>query len=178
MGTRRHLAEVAREKALLPFHGTIGDEGTNLKPIIDLFPKWNLQGAEGCWCAAFVYYCCMEAGFSFPYSPDACQSCSLAGCGGWEEFAMGDESIKYLRKDDRPEVGDIVLFDSVFCNREHDHIGIIVGVSDQSILCAEGNIGGTNRSGLIQRPIDGHVRAYIRIPDGYSYARLPGDVLK
>ncbi len=169
MCTRLHLAEIAKKKALLPFHGKKEDKGTNLKPIIDLFPKWNLDDAEKCWCAAFVYYCCVEAGFSIPYSPDECTTCSLAGCGGWEEYALGDKRLVYSKDILSPEVGDIVLYDYVFCNKEHDHIGIIVEVFDDCIVCAEGNIANTNSSGIISRTIDEHIRAYIKIPDGYSY---------
>ena len=86
--TRQHFAEVARKQAQLPFHGYIEGEESNLEPIIKHFPKWNIADADKLWCAAFVYYCCIEAGFDIPYSPDECITCSLAGCGGWEEFAM------------------------------------------------------------------------------------------
>lgn len=63
-------------------------------------------------------------------------TCNLAGCVGWEEYAIGDRRIEYHQRDEnfRPEAGDIVLFDRVFIGQEHDHI-----------------------------------RAYIRIPDGYRY---------
>ena len=47
-------------------------------------------------------------------------------------------------------------------------IGIIVEKREYTILTAEGNI--DNRSGIIEHPVDGHIRAYIRIPDGYKYA--------
>ena len=66
-----------------------------------------------------------------------------------------------------PETGDIVLYDRVFENREHDHIGVVIETRENTILTAEGNI--DNRSGIIERPIDGHIRAYIRIPDGFEY---------
>ena len=36
------------------------------------------------------------------------------------------------------------------------------------ILVAEGNV--NNRSEIIERPVDEHIRAYIRIPDGYKYS--------
>ncbi len=34
-------------------------------------------------------------------------------------------------------------------------------------ISLEGNI--NNRSGIIKRPIDDHIRGFIRIPDGYRY---------
>ncbi len=36
--TREHLAELAREFALLPFHGAVDGMATNLLPIVRLFP--------------------------------------------------------------------------------------------------------------------------------------------
>ena len=167
--TRKHLAKVAREMALLPFHGAAEGKESNLAPIVRLFPTWSVREADGLWCAAFVYYCCIEAGFVLPYRPDACKTCHLAGCLGWEELALGDGRIEYHQGADAfvPEAGDIVLYDRVFENKEHNHIGIVLEKREWTILAAEGNIG--NQSGIIERPIDGHIRAYIRLPDGYRY---------
>lgn len=169
--TRKRLAEVARQKAQLPFHGFIEDKPSNIEPIIALFPKWNIRDADKLWCAAFVYYCCIEAGFVIPYSPNECVTCSLAGCGGWDEYAIGDPRIGYYKRDEAfvPEAGDIVLYDGVFIQQEHDHIGIVLEVKDNVLLAAEGNICNDNMSGIVKRPIDEHIRAYIRIPDGYRY---------
>ncbi len=169
--TRQRLAVIAREKAQKPFHGYIEGKESNLGPIIQYFPRWNLKEADKLWCAAFVYYCCIEAGFVIPYSPRECETCSLAGCGGWEEYAMKDSRIEYHTRDEKfyPEAGDIVLYDRVFINQEHDHIGVILEVENGTILAAEGNTFNDNISRLVKRPIDEHIRAYIRIPDGYVY---------
>lgn len=77
--TREALAFAAREAALKPFHGYLPGRESNLDPIVRRFPKWNLREADRLWCAAFVYHCCIEAGFAIPYSPDQCVTCSLAG---------------------------------------------------------------------------------------------------
>lgn len=169
--TRQKLAEVAKKNAQKPFHGYLADRESNLAPIIRYFPRWSIRDADKMWCAAFVYYCCIEAGFIIPYSPDECVTCSLAGCGGWEEYAIGDSRIEYHRHGHpfRPEAGDIVLFDRVFMDQEHDHIGIILEVRDGELITAEGNTLHDNISGIMRRPIDGHIRAYIRIPNGYQY---------
>lgn len=171
--TRKKLAEVAKQKAELPFHGFIDGQKSNLAPIIALFPKWNVVDADRLWCAAFVYYCCVEAAFAIPYSPDECVTCSLAGCGGWEEYAMGENRIEYYKAGASftPEPGDIILYDRVFCNREHDHMGILLEVRENSIVAAEGNIFDRNISGIVERPINEQIRAYIRIPDGYCYEK-------
>jgi len=167
--TRKQLAEIAKTKARIPFHGFEEGEGSNLEPIVRPFPGWTPADADRLWCAAFVYYCCREAGFEIPIRPKACKSCHLAGCIAWEEFAAGDPRIGYHKagEDFEPEAGDIVLYDRVFENREHDHIGIVIEKREYTILAAEGNI--DNRSGVTERPIDGHIRAYIRIPDGFQY---------
>ena len=167
--TRKQLANIAKEMAQLPFHGFEEGEASNLEPIIQPFPKWTLEEADRLWCAAFVYYCCREAGFDIPIRPDECKTCHLAGCIAWEEFAKGNSRIEYHPGGEGfvPEAGDIVLYDRVFENREHDHIGIVIEKRENTILTAEGNI--DNRSGMIERPLDEHIRAYIRIPDGFHY---------
>ena len=168
--TRKALAKVAEEKARIPFHGYIEGKEPNLEPVIRFFPGWTLREADGVWCAAFVYYCCREAGFEIPIRPDECITCHLAGCIAWEEFAKGDSRIRYCEGTDAsfPQAGDIVLFDRVFCNQPHDHMGIILKRRNNTLIVSEGNI--HNQSGIISRPIDGHIRACIRIPDHYRYA--------
>ena len=80
-------------------------------------------------------------------------------------------SIEYHRRNENfvPKPGDIVIYDRVFINQEHDHIGIILEVKDNTIIVAEGNTFNDNISRVIERPIDDHIRSYIRIPDGYRY---------
>ena len=167
--TREYLAKVAKDMALIPFHGAVDGMASNLAPIVAPFPAWSVEEADGVWCAAFVYYCCREAGFGIPYRPDACKTCHLAGCVGWEELAAGDGRMEYHRgaEDFVPGPGDIVIYDRVFENREHDHMGIVLENREHTLLVAEGNV--NNVSGVIERPIDGHIRAYIRLPDGYLY---------
>ncbi len=168
--TGKQLASVAMALAQMPFHGFAEGERSNLEPIVQFFPGWTVDEADRLWCAAFVYYCCVKAGFEIPIRPSGCKTCHLAGCIAWEEFAMGDSEIEYHKGGEEFAVkpGDIVLYDRVFENREHDHIGIIVEMREGFILVAEGNV--NNRSEIIERPVDEHIRAYIRIPDGYKYS--------
>ena len=160
------LARIAQAQARLPYRG---GADTNIAPLIARFPQWSVPAADGLWCAAFVYHCCRLAGFDFPYSPDECVTCSLAGCGGWEEFALGDSRVRYLTAEEAPAPGDIVLYDRVFNGTEHDHIGIVLSVSAGWLTVAEGNVG--NRSGIVLRPRDAHIRAFIRLPEGFRYTR-------
>ena len=167
--TREYLAKVAREMALAPFHGAINGLASNLAPIVRPFPTWSVKEADGLWCAAFVLYCCKEAGFEIPYRPKECRTCHLAACLGWEEFAINDRRIEYHKGTGpfAPDAGDIVIYDRVFENNEHDHMGIVLEKREHTLLAAEGNVG--NASEIIERLIDEHIRAYIRIPDGYQY---------
>jgi len=126
------------------------------------------------WCAAFVYYCCKKAGFEIPIKPSTC-SCSLAGCIAWEEWAKADEKIIYAASGERdfmPAPGDIVLFDKVFIDKEHDHIGVVIENRDELIITAEGNV--NNVSGIMERMKDSYIRAYIRLPDNYKYSEGEG----
>ena len=167
--TREYLTKVAKDTALVPFHGSVDGLASNLAPIVRLFPTWSIMEADGLWCAAFVYYCCTEAGFEIPYRPDECKTCHLAACLGWEEFAINNQRIEYHKGTDAfvPEAGEFVIYDRVFENKEHDHIGIILEKCEDTILSAEGNV--NNISGIIERSIDEHIRGYIRIPDGFRY---------
>ena len=166
--TRGNLARVAREMALIPFHGAADGQPSNLGPVAAPFPAWSVEEAGGLWCAAFVYYCCREAGFIIPIRPKECRTCHLAGCVAWEEWALGDPRVEYHRGDGfAPGPGDVVLYDRVFENGEHDHMGIVLETRVHMLLAAEGNV--NNVSGLVERPLDEHIRAYIRLPDGFRY---------
>lgn len=173
--TREYLAKVAEKAAQTPFHGCIEGKESNLDPIIRFFPKWTPGEADGLWCAAFVYYCCREAGFEIPIRPDECKTCHLAGCIAWEEFAQGNVELAYHKGTEGfiPKPGDIVIYDRVFENREHDHMGIVLKNTENTIIAAEGNL--NNVSGIIERPKDEHIRGYIRIPDEYKYRRIMMD---
>lgn len=66
-----------------------------------------------------------------------------------------------------PNIQDIVLFDRVFNNTSHDHIGIVLENYDNHIITAEGNV--ENVSRILERKKNSHIRAYIRIPDNFLY---------
>ncbi len=50
---------------------------------------------------------------------------------------------------------------------DHDHIGIVLENYDNYIITAEGNV--ENVSRILERKKNSHIRAYIRIPDNFSY---------
>lgn len=171
IASRRDLAETARRLALLPLHGFVEGKESNLLPLVQHFRRWDVQQVDRLWCAAFVYHCCVEAGFQIPFSPQECTLCSLAGVPAWEEMARKNGSIGYFLPTDAfvPAPGDIVLYDHVFCNQPHDHIGIVIENHPDHIIAAEGNVNNTNQSALVRRQKDHHIRSYIRLPENYSW---------
>lgn len=170
MTFNNNLAKLAVENANYPFHGNVMGLKSNLQPIVDLFPKWDIENWDNRWCAAFVYYCCIESGYKIPVRhPDEAVKCNFAGCSAWEAWASLKENKFYYKMGDddfEPNVGDIILYDNVFINQEHDHIGIIVEVQNEYFRVAEGNIG--NISAIVKRPINTSVRGFIRIPDSMN----------
>lgn len=169
MCDRNKLAVIARKEAEKPYNGKLNNNVPNIQDIAALFPKWSVNEADGLWCAAFVYHCVISAGFKIPVRPKE-SSCSLAGCVAWEEWAQADGRIEYHSGDDivfQPAAGDIVLFDRVFNNTDHDHIGIVLENYDDHIVTAEGNV--ENVSRILERKKSRHIRAYIRIPDNFLY---------
>ena len=160
------LAEVAQQEACKSFHGKIMGTESNIHDIVKLFPKWSVDEADALWCAAFVFYCCKKAGMCIPYKPAEC-SLSLAACPAWEEWAKADRRITYVSGSADPEAGDIVIFDHVFCQSPHDHMGIVIEVTDDALLVAEGNF--NNVSCIVERKRDAHIRCYIKIPQNFRY---------
>ena len=171
MSNKAKLAETARAEAQRTWHGAVVGLKSNLQPIIEPFPGWRKKEAESLWCAAFVYYCCIAAGYRFPVRPKECAPCNLAGCVAWEEWAKKDPRIGWLPSSCLPQPGDIVIFDRVFENKPHDHMGIVIEVRENSLLTAEGNLG--NVSGLVERPRDKHIRGYVSLPEGFDYGGEP-----
>jgi CHAP domain-containing protein len=168
--TREALATVAESLARKPYHGNTTGLRSNLQPIIDHFPKGPRSDFDGKWCAAFVYHCCVEAGYDLPYGPGEDRPCNFAGVKAWLYWAKLPHNRFYFARRNRdftPERGDIVIYDNVFMPCPHDHIGIVLAVSDTYLTVAEGNV--SDISAVVQRPRNSHIRGYIRIPDGYRY---------
>jgi len=204
MAANKHLADIAEAEAHKFYHGNIMGSPTNLHPISDLFPyskTWDINSWDNCWCAAFVYWCCVKAGYKLPvrYESDKV-SCNFAGCIAWEQWAklpevgcwmdrnqptpphsgrgmvvFGKEfdagfdtfltasrgrGIKPVAYNKNPEIGDIVIFDRIFKDEEHDHIAIVLDSDEHILETAEGNF--NNVSAIVKRPYD-NVRGYLRL---------------
>ncbi len=170
MHTPTDLAATARREAQRNYHGSVGGQEPNIFPLIAPFPPMPMENWDGRWCAAFVHYCCNQAGFALPPRPREAHSCTLAGCLAWEEWAMADQRAEYHLAGEAgftPRPGDIVLYDRVFENYPHDHIGIVLEADAAWLTTAEGNV--KNVSAILRRKRDGHIRAFIRLPEGYRY---------
>lgn len=170
MNNRYTLAKVAEAAALRPFHGYVMSLKSNLVPIISPFPKWSLRKADKKWCAAFIYYCCIKAGYNLPVKhPHPNITCNFAGCFAWEQWAeLKENNFFHKAKNSsfKPDKGDIVLYNRVFDPGPHDHIGIILENMGNDLIVAEGNV--NNLSVVLTRPVNSHVRGYIRIPDNWK----------
>ncbi|MTI70557.1 MAG: CHAP domain-containing protein [Firmicutes bacterium] len=171
MKRREKLGIIAEREATKCFHGKVMTAESNLHPITELYEPWSVDSLDNVWCAAFVYYCCLKAGFNLPVKyPDERVSFNFAGCGGWLDWASLPEVNFFYSREDlnfTPERGDLVIYDYVFCDKEHDHIGIVIENYNNSIRVAEGNI--NNVSGVMIREKNNHIRGYIRIPEEYMY---------
>ena len=161
---RTYLAEIAEKMARKPFHGNTIGLKSNLAPITDLFPPWSAKKWNGKWCAAFVYYCCIKAGFDLPVRYPKPVTCNFAGVVAWLQWSkLPQQNFYYSRSHQnfRPDKGDIVIYDNVFIPSPHDHIGILLNCDCDRIIVAEGNV--NNISNVLERRINKKIRGFIRI---------------
>jgi hypothetical protein len=115
------------------------------------------------WCAAFAYFCCLEAGFRLSPEPSGHVNGSLAAVSTWYEWASLPGSAVLVERERGPEVGDIVVFDHLLEDKPLDHLGVVVGARPGFLVTAEGNVG--NRAGIFRRRIDDRVKCFIRLRD-------------
>jgi hypothetical protein len=167
---RQKLIEVAERLALKPFHGRVMGLPSNIKPLMDHFPDGPRKQFEGKWCAAFVYHCCVEAGFGIPYRYPTAAFGTFAGVLSWVQWAKLRENRFYFSARNlrfAPKPGDIVIYDNVFDPRPYDHMAIVLEVSRDDLKVAEGNV--NNLSAVLRRARNRHIRGYIRIPNHYKH---------
>ena len=167
---RQNLAIIAEQVASTPFHDRLMGLPSNIGPLIEHFPDGPRDEFVGKWCAAFVYHCCLQAGFEIPHRYPKKAFGTFAGVRAWLQWAKLKENGFYLSARHRscsPERGDLVIYDGVFDPGPHDHIAIVLAVTDTAIRVAEGNVRGI--SAVLERARNRHLRGYIRIPDDYAY---------
>jgi len=162
------LAKVARREAELKLAGNADKAGPAIEKYLAVL-RGALNGTAETskysdvtvgfdWCGAFVYYCCLEAGFRFPPKPVPSYRYTLGAVPAWRNWAAR-EGFFHPTGSLTPEAGDIALYNQACSDQQPDHIGIVLEVAKEGILSAEGNL--ANRTGLALREfsvIDGYVR--------------------
>ncbi len=116
------------------------------------------------WNGAFVLWCCLKAGFSFPefkIGQPANHWATFALNQAWYDWAI-EKKIWYPREGFFPEAGDIVIFDWPGSQSKFNHIGIVKNyqASDDFIESCEGNV--SNRTAHKNRNLS-VVAGFIRI---------------
>lgn len=170
-GTRLLLAGVAQREACLERAGDAAMAGPPIEPYLAVLrdalnentasTRFSDPAVGFNWCCAFVYYCCLEAGFRFPPKPVPSYRYTLAAVPAWHRWAT-TEGFFHLTATTRPELGDIALYNRVFDGNALDHIGIVIGVGPGGVLSAEGN--NANRSGIFERAFS-VIEGYVRLPE-------------
>jgi len=170
--SRRKLASIARQEAGLQLEGDANRAGPAIERYLSVFREALNLHCETTrysdltvgyrWCCAFVYYCCLQAGFRFPPKPEPGYRYTLAAVPAWHHWAM-TEGFFLPAKSATPEAGDIVLFNCVDIGQPLDHIGVVLEIFPAFMLCAEG--GNENRAGLFERPFS-CIAGYVRLPEG------------
>lgn len=169
---RMRLAAIARREAEQLPSGDANQAGPEIEKYLVLFRETMNRRAAITryadtaigydWCGAFVYYCCLGAGFRIPPEPSLRVNGSLAAVKTWWEWAsLRDEGASLLKRGDLPCAGDIVLFDRLQVGIDLDHMGIVVDVESDAILTAEGNV--DNCGGLFRRPLNEHINSFVRL---------------
>jgi hypothetical protein len=167
---RLRLADYAERLAGQNIIGLSEDE--RYRAICQYWPDTDIYKVlEKNWCAAFVYYCCMQTGISLPIRyPN--HKYRLAGVGAWLEWAQLPETGFFYQDDVdgfQPQRGDLVVYDKLLSAYSHDHIGIVLVCEADTLWVAEGNQDNANVSGVLSRPRGHCIHGYIRIDNGYRY---------
>ncbi len=144
--------------------------------LIRYFPETTaFDELKSAWCAAFVYHCCLTAGFTLPIRPPH-TSCRLAAVTAWLEWGT-DNGFCFSPKDGfNPEPGDIIIYNNILPkdlkppdSSWSDHIGIVLTGEGNRLIVAEGNVDNRNCSGIIERAFDDTIGCFLRIPDDFLY---------
>lgn len=172
------LAQIAEGLARKPLRGDHNKAGADLAPILAHFTRKDPNiGFD--WCAAFVYHCCIEAGFVIPARYPEPVRYSFAAVPAWLQWAkLPGHRFYYAARNHTyvPRRGDLIIFDKLFGVDRHDHIAVVLSAQGRYLVTAEGNV--ANTSGVFRRPREHCVRGFIRIPDDYHYVyRPPADQL-
>ncbi|MBA3238338.1 MAG: CHAP domain-containing protein [Parachlamydiaceae bacterium] len=173
---RKHLlCKIARNEGALRLRESSQKAGPQIEKYLAVFRQHIYQiSQQVCfldvkygyeWCCAFVYWCCLEAGYNIPIQASENSQITLAVVGQWVEYAQDKKIWRDCKEGDYlPHPGDLVIFDKLLSENFLDHIGIVLNcdIKDNFINTSEGNI--DEATGLFKRPIDKTIRGYICLP--------------
>jgi hypothetical protein len=111
------------------------------------------------WCAAFVYYLVVKAGYNLNIKPFENKSGTFGLVGIWFEWSVLEG--KFQQRSYNPEPGDLILYDKLLSNSELDHIGIVLENKSNYFITAEGNV--NNMTGIFMRENTNKIRGYVRL---------------
>jgi hypothetical protein len=187
-GMKAELGDVAETLAAKRIIGE--KSNSDFLELLKYYPKNDADEFKNCWCCAFVYQCCREAGLDLPLGTHKTVRKGhfrwFTSVVAWFEWAQINGFIHKESPDYIPARGDIVIYnniipdkykqkDSLWC----DHIGIVLSAGNGTLLVAEGNINNQNISGVIQRNRDDTIGYYIRIPEDYvsdEFLNIPANI--
>lgn len=123
------------------------------------------------WCAAFVTWCCEQAGLNVPIkAPGDAEGYTFALCEAWQQWGIRNGFWIEGGANVVPQRGDIVLFDWDGAARPdadwEDHIGFVLRDAITEVECAEGNV---NDATAFKNRSKSLIQGYVRIPDGYKF---------
>ncbi len=167
---RQKLVSVARKEAEAHYEAIMpGNYGEQIEKYLSPFRDvlnvledtsiYNDLSIGFPWCGAFVYYCCKECKIDLTIVPPNIPT-SLALVSSWLFMAMQLENLKWYEfieeyDDFVPTEGDIIIFNNLQGNKsKFTHMGIIVEVTDDFYLVAEGNVVYTKENGKPGRKTD------------------------
>ena len=157
------LARIAREEAQKNYHGNTDAAIANFQPVLAHFAG-EKDATEALldanWSGAFVYHCVSLAEMPLPARyPDPRIGMSFAHAVAWIRYARLPKIRLWLRAEEEPEVGDLVVVDP---NGDASYqVGIVLSVGAEALEIAEGNY--HNHSAIVERPRDEHICGYIRL---------------
>ena len=167
---RMMLAQIAESLASKNICGMPADR--EYLDICRYFPdRESWQALKGGWCAAFVYHCCVKAGFVLPirYPGGVCR---FAGVAAWPEWAKLSQNNFFHPAEElafTPQRGDIVIYDRLLTDGPHDHTGVVLSADENTLSVAEGNADNQNVSAVVARARNEKIGGYIRIDNRYHY---------
>jgi hypothetical protein len=169
--TRARLAEVARREGALKLSGDAQKAGPAIERYLSVLREALNRNANSTqysdlavgfdWCGAFVYYCCLEAGFRFPPKPVETFRYTLGAVRAWHHWAVAGDFFLPIGTS-TPQPGDIALFNHVFDGNSFDHLGVVVAILPDGVQTAEGN--NANRTGIFFRPF-AVIEGFVRLPE-------------